>query len=352
MQPPTRPRSTRSTAINLQQRGFLSRSSPSFQRPANYPSRSSENYRQADSTSSDEDSGSSTSSDEDSGSEEEILVPVPPANNVSAIKEAEEEESVDSSVASCMESNNESSGEITVRLENLQLWTHAELDNKTIPILKEILKERGLRTGGNKPALINRLLGLEETDDDDLTKCSVAKLRERLKASNQPTGGKKEELIRRIQGTEDVEDGTYADFNRYTNGELCEKLKSQNKDIGGNKDDLINRLLGNEPSMPPEGWANSKDREMLFEALHKDGPSSLRFKTAEEVYSKQPYNRWPWYRFKGYFKDALISVLKEESIARQDNRDFEALLAKNPRPNLTSNGENSILTMILQPRCN
>jgi hypothetical protein len=72
-------------------------------------------------------------------------------------------------------------------------------------------------------------------------------------------------------------------------------LKSQNRDTGGSKDDIINRLLGNEPSMPPEGGLKSKDRELLFEQLYK---SDLRYKTAQDVYSRHPYKRWPWYRFK------------------------------------------------------
>ena len=224
------------------------------------------------------------------------------------------------------------------RMGNMHVWTREELEQKTVAALKEVMKERNLPTGGNKTDLINRLLGLEPENETDLSKCAVARLRAMLKARNLPTGGKKEELIRRIEGTEHVEEGTYAYFDRYTNKELVEKLKAQERDAGGTKKDLINRLLGNEPSMPPEGWANSKDREMLFEALRKVEQSSLRFKTAEEAYSIQPYNRWPWYRFKGYFKDALVSVLKEETIARQDNRDFENLLKTNPRPKWTSRG--------------
>jgi hypothetical protein len=93
--------------------------------------------------------------------------------------------------------------------------------------------------------------------------------------------------------------------------------------------------------MPPEGWLKSKDREFLFEQLYKD--DSLRYKTAQEVYLRHQYKSWPWYRFKGYFKDALIIVLKKEAIARQDNIDFQSLFKNNPRPKLTSNGEYNIV---------
>jgi hypothetical protein len=229
-------------------------------------------------------------------------------------------------------------------IDNLRLLTFADLNKRNMKELKEMLKARKMRVGGNKRDLIMRLLGSEvDADPDadadtDLTKWTAKQLRERLKQNNMPTGGKKEQLIKRIEGTENIDKGTHAYFDRYTSAELVEILKSQNRDTGGTKDDLISRLLGKEPPMPKEGWANSEDRELLFKALEKQGPTSLRFKTAQEVHLKQPYNRWPYYRFKQYFKDALIAVLKDESIAAQDNRDFEALFNKNPRPELTSRG--------------
>ena len=217
--------------------------------------------------------------------------------------------------------------------------TREGLEQKTVPFLKGMLKECNLRIGGKKNELIDRLLGLEVEDHTDLSRMPVSKLREMLKARHLPSGGKKEELINRLEGTENVDTGTFAYFDRYTSKELIEILQAQNRDRCGTKHDRINRVLGKEPSMAREGRANSKDREMLIEALQKTEPSSLRFKTAEEVYSIQPFDRWPWYRFKSYFKDALISVLKEETIARQDNRDFESLLKINPRPKLNSRGK-------------
>lgn len=187
--------------------------------------------------------------------------------------------------------------------------------------------------------LMNSEVEVDNDNEIDLTSLSMNELKEKLRANNMPTGGKKDELIQRIEGNENVEVDTYEYFDRYTSAELIQMLKKQTRDTGGNKEDLINRLLGKEPPMPKEGWLHSKDREMLIEALEKQGSNSFRFKTAEEVYLKEPYNRWPLYRFRSYFKEALILVLKDESIAAQDNRDFQALFDKNPRPKLTSNGE-------------
>ena len=258
------------------------------------------------------------------------------SNCESSASESKEEEGGEKQTS--FETSNESdSNSFAVPL------TREELKTKTVPVLKEMLKESNLRTGGKKDELIDRLLGLEVNDDTDLSRLPVLNLREMLKARNLPSGGKKKELINRLEGTESVDTGTYDDFNRYTNNELVEKLKHQNRDTGGTKEDMINRLLGREPPMPKEGWANSEDREKLIKALRRTGSSSLRMKTAEEAYALVPYNRWPWYRFKGYFKDALVGVLKDEVIANQDNRDLQALLDNNPRPELTSRGKRSII---------
>jgi hypothetical protein len=133
--------------------------------------------------------------------------------------------------------------------------------------LRELLKERGLRTTGNKTALINRLEGLEIENGTDVSAWNVTKLKQWLQANNLPTAGTKDQLVARVNGDEHVEPGSFEDFNCYTSSELKEKLKSQKPDTGGNKEDLIDRLMGKEPPMPSEGWEKSKDREMLFEEL-------------------------------------------------------------------------------------
>jgi hypothetical protein len=66
------------------------------------------------------------------------------------------------------------------------------------------------------------------------------------------------------------------------------------------------------------------------------------------VYVLVPYNRWPRYRFEKYFKGALLSVLKDETIASQDNRDLEALLDINPRADRTNRGKHSVDLIIVE----
>jgi hypothetical protein len=167
----------------------------------------------------------------------------------------------------------------------------------------------------------------------------MSRLKEKLKTSNKPTRGNKAELIKRLRGEEQFEDGSFEDYDRYTGPELVEKLKSQNRDIGGAREDLINRLMGKEPPMPKEGWAHSKDQALLISKFRDDDDSSFRFMTAEQVHKHEPFSRWPLYRFREYFKNALTSFTRDETIAAQDNIDFAAFAAANPVSERDRNGE-------------
>jgi hypothetical protein len=316
MEQHTRQRSTRLTAVNLQQRGFLRRAQASTSSSSSSGSSSSSSISSSNITN--EDRRSSSSSYQGSNSE--------------SSRDHEDGSSTDDDSS---DDGDESNNRVRVQ------------QPPTVKELKKLLKERGLPTTGNKADLINRLEGLEVDNESDASAWNVAKLKNWLKTNNLPSGGNKQQLIARVKGEEHVEQGSFEDFNRYTNSELAEKLKFQNRDTGGNKEDLINRLMGKEPPMPTEGWENSKDREMLFEQLEKTAPTSFRFKTSNEVNLLEPYNRWPRYRFEKYFKSALLSVLKDEAIVSQDNRDFQALSDKNPRADRTRRGKCVIDLMIV-----
>lgn len=175
-------------------------------------------------------------------------------------------------------------------------------------------------------------------EDNDPRNKSVPQLKEMLRERNQPTGGRKADLVNRVLGLETFEEGSFDDFDRYTNAELLEKLKETNSDTGGKREDLINRLLGKEPPMPSEKWEDSEDKALLLVAMKDKTEQSVRFKTAEEVHQRRPFNRWPLYRFRNYFKNALLHVLKLEAIAEQDDADFLALAQANPRPERTERG--------------
>ena len=49
----------------------------------------------------------------------------------------------------------------------LELW------RKTVPILKDELRAQGLKVGGKKAELIERLLGPDELEDEDEIDCDV-----------------------------------------------------------------------------------------------------------------------------------------------------------------------------------
>lgn len=59
------------------------------------------------------------------------------------------------------------------------------------------------------------------------------------------------------------------------------------------------------------------------------------------MHKNEPFSRWPLYRFREYFKSALVSVLRDETIATQDNIDLAAFAfaVASPVPERDRNGE-------------
>jgi hypothetical protein len=231
-------------------------------------------------------------------------------------------------------------GEEEVGGDTAETFDRKDLMKKKVPELRELLKSEGMSSNGlKKKGMIDRLLGEEVHNDEDLSTNTINRLKEKLKALNKPTRGKREELINRLNGTEQFEEGSFGDYDRYTGHELIEKLKSQNKDTGGVREDLINRLLGKEPPMPDEAWQDSDDKVLLISKLKDGDVSSFRYQTAEQVHQNEPFSRWPFYRFKEYFRSALVSVLRDEEIVKQDNADFASFAAANPVSERDKNGK-------------
>jgi hypothetical protein len=225
-------------------------------------------------------------------------------------------------------------------VDTAETFDRKDLMKKKVPELRELLKSEGMSSNGlKKKGMIDRLLGEEVHNDEDLSTNTINRLKEKLKALNKPTRGKREELINRLNGTEQFEEGSFGDYDRYTGHELIEKLKSQNKDTGGVREDLINRLLGKEPPMPDEAWQDSDDKVLLISKLKDGDVSSFRYQTAEQVHQNEPFSRWPFYRFKEYFRSALVSVLRDEEIVKQDNADFASFAAANPVSERDKNGK-------------
>lgn len=226
--------------------------------------------------------------------------------------------------------------------------TVEDLKRYTVPELKEQLKAKQKSTSGSKTDLINRLLENEDEVEDgiekDLKQCSVAELREKLKERGQPSGGSRSDLINRLLGQEvEMEEGTEEDLKRYTVKELKKKLTAMRLPTAkGNKQDLIDRLTGKEQPMPKEKWEKSNDKRFLLSLLKDTRPTSVRFMTAEEVNQRPPFNRWPLSYFRDYFETARRHVLNVEKIADEDNHDFLADTAANPRGTLTRRGNCAI----------
>ena len=173
--------------------------------------------------------------------------------------------------------------------------------------LKELLRMQGLKVGGRKVDLVNRLLGLEEHENE------------------------KEETVADLVLTFDT-------LKNCTNKTLKAKLKSMGLPTGGVKKALIDRLLGLEPPMPKEGWDNSKDKSLCTALLREHGEGSIRYMSAEEVHQLSPFDRWPFYRFKPNFYNLRDTVIHKEAIVEQDILDFLADLAAHPPKDITRKG--------------
>lgn len=237
------------------------------------------------------------------------------------------------------------SDDISQRLDNLSLGCHSDgasdtssdrqslsggedgdeadlgemerLMKKTNNVLKELLRERGLKVSGNKVDLVNCLLGLEENEDDP--------------------DDDAEEMILSLEALQ-----------KCTNKKLKAKLKSMGMPVGGTKKQLINRLLGLEPPMPKEGWDKSKDKRLLATLLKQKDEGSVRFMSAEEVHQLPPFNRWPFYRFDPNFYKLRDTVILRETIAEQDEKDFLKDLTAHPPRDLTRKGEFLFLSLSIE----
>jgi hypothetical protein len=125
------------------------------------------------------------------------------ASTASNSKAANSTDSSSSSVAD--ESGNSSSSASTKgAADSIGAYGSRDaLEEKTLPELKEELKQQGLPVSGNKAELIERLtLGSEDEDtpsNGNLQSMSVEQLRAELKARGLPVSGKKKELVQRLR---------------------------------------------------------------------------------------------------------------------------------------------------------
>ena len=129
---------------------------------------------------------------------------------------------------------NRGGGDLPLRADHEQdrtTYTEDELMLLTNDRLKELLKERGQKVGGNKKALVDRLLNV--SDNDAMTEA------ERLSMKS--------------------------------NAELKNLLRNKGLSQQGNKSVLVNRLLGKEKSVKKKvDWKKSSARELLLRLMYDD----------------------------------------------------------------------------------
>lgn len=165
--------------------------------------------------------------------------------------------------------------------------------------LKELLKKLGLKVGGNKKALVCRLLNA--SDNNAMTE------EERLSMKS--------------------------------NAELKGLLRDKGWSQQGNKSVLVNRLLGKEKSAKKKvEWKKSRARELLQRLMYDD-KSYVHNKTASEVYlTHEWFQDYPLGKFQVYFKDMKAAMEKHKRQVAMDNEAIERELARFPRNQMTNRG--------------
>ena len=126
----------------------------------------------------------------------------------------------------------------------------------TVKQLKDKCKSVGLKVGGKKIDLINRLSDfdsgetvapvVENAKQGPYAGLTVKELKEKLKDRGLKVGGKKKELIERLNDSDneddnELEDGEI-DYSKWKVKELREECESRGLRTTGKKADLVNRL--------------------------------------------------------------------------------------------------------------
>ena len=175
-----------------------------------------------------------------------------------------------------------------------------DLKKLTVINLRKQLKERGLKTGGNKGDLIDRLLDYYDTD---------------------ATSTESKQLMNKKQK------------------QLRQLLEKRGLKTGGNKADMVDRLLGREVTKKRKvAWKKSQGRALL-KKLSLDKKSYVHGKTAEEVHkSHEWFEEFPLDKFKEYFTDMLASAAQHRAIVAEDNRLVNLEYTLIPRKSMTSRG--------------
>eukprot|EP01138_Halocafeteria_seosinensis_P015056 gb/GECG01015369.1/.p1 GENE.gb/GECG01015369.1/~~gb/GECG01015369.1/.p1 ORF type:complete len:1403 (+),score=332.70 gb/GECG01015369.1/:1-4209(+) len=176
-------------------------------------------------------------------------------------------------------------------VEESPVFTHGDLQKRTVPQLRELANSYSLSSVGKKQELIDRILSATsqvadgaveqppaEAEPIDYSMWTVTQLRKELTNRGLPANGKKQELISRLQdGLQDTEETEAAqeaantdaevptDYSSWTVPQLRARLQELGMATNGKKTELIERLQGGPCSAAADEAASApeQDKEML-----------------------------------------------------------------------------------------
>jgi hypothetical protein len=191
---------------------------------------------------------------------------------------------------------------------------------------------------------------LDEAEDDEteeeLKVLKVEELKNRLRNRGLKLGGRKAELIDRLMGREQRDD-VITDINvggetaEYLSGLTVEvlkvRLRKKGMKLGGKKSELIDRLMGRGKPEVKE-WKKSDARRLLVK-LFKDKKSRVHRMTDEGIHESVPlFEAYPLPKFKEYLKGVRETAAElREIIAMNEREIWEEELAF-PRGEKTCRG--------------
>ena len=179
----------------------------------------------------------------------------------------------------------------------------------------------------------------EVPTEKELNRMTVALLKEQLKERGLKVGGKKAELIARLLEDYDAASTGSKEFNRKTKAELKQLLLQKGLNVGGNKSEMIDRLMGREiVNKKPGKWKNSEARALLWKLL-LDKKSYVHGLSAEDVHtSHEWFEAFPFDKFNKYLTDMQASAANHRKIVEEDNRLVNLEYSLIPIKNMSSRG--------------
>ena len=182
--------------------------------------------------------------------------------------------------------------------------SRSKLESMTCVELKNLLEKKGLKKGGNRADLIDRLVMDKDPSKD--AKSRKKKAREKDPERNKNTHAQTQQS------------GGRAKLETKTCQELKDLLKEKGLSKTGTKKVLVDQLMGMEP-VKPQKWQYSEAKKDLKKLL-EDQDSSIEGKSVAEIYqSDKRYEEWGLKKFEKHYESLKEKVEKRKQRINLDD---------------------------------